>query len=74
MHPVTAVFSELDTPDGLLVDEVGGDLVVGGAMPGRENLLPEEQPPGGVPLLGSLFLCILLALRHGVHHMVVPTA
>jgi len=43
-------------------------------VPGREDLLPEEQPPGGVPLLGSLLLGVLLALRHGVHHVVVPTA
>lgn len=61
-HPVTAVFSELDTPNSLLVDEVGSDLVVSGAVPGSEYLLPEEQPPGGVPLLGSLFLCVLLTL------------
>ena len=73
-HPVAAVLSELHPPDGLLVDEVGGDLVVPGVVPGREDLLPEEQPPGGVPLLGALLLGVLLALRHSVHHVVVPAA
>lgn len=73
-HPVTAVFSKLDAPDDLLVDEVGGHLVVRGLVPRREDLLTEEEPPGGVPLLGSLFLSVLLALRHGVHHMIAAAA
>lgn len=73
-NPVTAVFSEFDPPDDLLVNEVGGDEVIGGTVPWREDLLPEEQPPGGVPLLGSLFLGVLLALRYGVHHVIISTA
>lgn len=73
-YPVTAVFSKFDTPDDLLVNKVGGDVVVRGTMPWREYLLPEEQPPGGVPLLGSLLLGILLTLRHSVHHVIISTA
>lgn len=73
-HPVTAVFSELDAADDLLVDEVGGHLVVGGLVPRSEDLLAEEEPPGGVSLLRSLFLRVLLALRHGVHHVIAAAA
>lgn len=62
LHPVTAVFSKLDAPYNLLVDEVGRDQVFTGAVPWCEYLFPKEKPPGGVPLLGSLLLCILLAL------------
>ncbi len=73
-HPVAAVFSELDPSDGLLVDEVRSDLVVSRAVPWREDLLPEEQPPGGVPLLSALLLCILLTLGDGVHYVVAAAA
>lgn len=73
-HSVTAVLSKFDTPDNLLIDEVGGDKVIIWVVPWCEDLLSEEQPPGGVPLLGSLLLCILLTLRDSIHHMVVATA
>lgn len=43
-------------------------------MPGVEDLLPEEQPPGGVPLLGALLLGVLLALGDGIHDVVVAAA
>lgn len=74
MYPITAVFSKFDTPDDLLVYKVGGDVVIRGTVPWCEYLLPEEQPPGSVPLLGSLFLGILLTLRHSIHHVIISTA
>lgn len=58
----------------LLVDEVGGDGVLGGVVPRGEDLLPEEEPPGGVPLLRALLLRVLLALADGVHHVVAAAA
>ena len=69
-HLLTAVFSELDPPDHLLVDQVGPNRVVSWVVPGREDLLAKEKPPGRVPLLGTHFLGVLLALGNGVHHMV----
>lgn len=73
-HPLTAVLSKFNAPYYLLVDEVGGNVVVGGVVPGGEDLLPEEQPPGGVSLLGALLLGILLTLRDGVHDVVAAAA
>ena len=73
-HPLTAVLSKFHPSDDLLVDEVVGHIVLGRVVPGVEDLLPEEQPPGGVPLLGALLLRILLALRYGVHDVVAPAA
>ena len=73
-HPLTAVLSKFHPSDDLLVDEVVGHIVLGRVVPGVEDLLPEEQPPGGVPLLGALLLRILLALRDGVHDVVAPAA
>ena len=67
-HP--PVLAELDPPDVLLVDEVGGHRVFGGVVPRAEDFFPEEESPGGVPLLGSLLFGILLALTDSVHHMV----
>lgn len=73
-HPLAAVLAELHPPHDLLVDQVGGHVVVGRVVPGVENLLPEEQPPGGVPLLGALLLGVLLALGDGVHDVVAAAA
>lgn len=73
-HPLAAVLPELHPPHDLLVDQVGGHVVVGRVVPGVENLLPEEQPPGGVPLLGALLLGVLLALGDGVHDVVAAAA
>ncbi len=39
-----------------------------------EYLLPEEEPPWGVPLLRALLLGVLLALGDGVHHVVAAAA
>ncbi len=58
----------------LLVDQVGGDRVLGRTVPGRENLLAEEEAPGRVPLLGALLLGVLLALADGVHDVVAAAA
>lgn len=73
-NPLAAVLSKLHTSYDLLVDEVGGYLVISRVMPGGEYLLPEEQPPGGVSLLGTLLLSVLLTLRDSVHHVVAAAA
>ncbi len=73
-HPLTTILSEFHPSDNLLVNEVCGDVVLRGVVPGVEDLLPEEQPPGGVPLLGALLLGILLTLGDGVHDMVATAA
>lgn len=73
-HPLAAVLSEFHPPDDLLVNEVCGHVVLSRVVPGVEDLLPEEQPPGGVPLLGALLLRILLTLGDGVHHVVAAAA
>ena len=43
-------------------------------MPGREDLLAEEEPPRGVALLGALLLGILFTLGDSVHDVVAATA
>jgi len=73
-HPLAAVLSELDPTDHLLVDQAGGHWVAGRVVPGAEDLLAEEQPPGGVALLGALLLGVLLTLGHGIHHVVAAAA
>lgn len=73
-NPLTAVLSELHTSYDLLVDEVGGYVVLSGVVPGGEDLLSEEEPPGGVSLLGTLLLSVLFTLRDSVHHMVAAAA
>lgn len=73
-HPLTAVLSEFHPPDDLLINEVCGNVVLGRVVPGAEDLLPEEQPPGSIPLLGALLLCVLLTLRDGVHDVIVTAA
>ncbi len=59
--------------DDLLVDEVCADLVLFAVMPGREDLLAEEESPGSVLLLPSSLPHFLLTLGDGIHH-VLPTA
>lgn len=72
-HLVTPVLPKLHPSHDLLVDEIGGHVVLAGVVPGSEDLLPEEEPPRRIPLLCSLLLGVLLALGHGVHHMVIAT-
>ena len=43
-------------------------------MPGREDLLAEEEPPRGVALLGALLLGVLLTLGDSIHDVVTATA
>ena len=43
-------------------------------MPGREDLLAEEEPPRGVALLGTLLLGVLFTLGDSVHDVVAATA
>ena len=43
-HLVAAVLSELDASHHLLINEVGGHVVLLGVMPRREDLLPEKDP------------------------------
>ena len=71
---LASVLAELDTPHVLLVDEVGGDGVFGGIVPGGKDLLAEEETPGRVALLRALLLGVLLALADGVHDVVAATA
>lgn len=54
-----------------MVNEIGGHVVLTWVVPRSEDLLPEEEPPRRVALLRSLLFGVLLALRHGVHHVVV---
>ena len=67
---VATILAELHAPDNLLVNQIGGDLILGWLVPRREYLLSEEQSPRGVPLLSALLLGVLLALRDGIHHVV----
>ena len=51
---------------------MGAHGVLAGVMPGGEDLLAEEE--WSVPLLGPHLLGVLLALRNGVHHVVIAAA
>ena len=53
---------------------MGAHGVLAGVVPGGEDLLAEEESPWSVPLLGPHLLGVLLALRNGVHHVVIATA
>lgn len=70
---VTSVFPKLHPSDNLLVNEIGGHVVLTWVVPRSEDLLPEEEPPRCVALLCSLLLGILLTLGHSVHHVVIAT-
>lgn len=72
-HLVTAILAQLQTLDDLPVDEVSAVLVFRAVVPRGEDLLAEEEPPGGVLLLLALFLHLLLALGDGIHQ-VLPAA
>lgn len=72
-HLVTPVLPKLHPSHNLLVDEIGGHIVLAGVVPGSEDLLPEEEAPRCVALLCSLLLGVLLALGHSVHHVVIAT-
>ena len=73
-HLVAAIFAELDAAHHLLVDEVSRDLVLRRIVPRSEDLLAEEQPPGGVAFVRTLLLRVLFALRYRVHHVIVAAA
>lgn len=70
---VTPVLPKLHPSHDLLIDEIGGHVVLTGVVPGGEDLLPEEEPPRCVALLCSLLLGILLTLGHSIHHVVIAT-
>ena len=72
-YRITPIFSELDTSDDLLIDEVGSCRIDGRIVPWRENLFPEEQPPWGVLFFGALFFSVLFTLGDGVHYMIGTT-
>lgn len=77
MHPtylLTSVLPKLDSSHHLLVDEVGGHVVLRGVVPGCEDLFSKEEPPWSVALLCTLLLGVLLTLRNGIHDMVTATA
>ena len=73
-HLLTPILSKLDSPDHLLVDEIGADRVLRGVMPWGEYLLAEEEAPGGIALLGAHFLGVLLTLGNGIHDVVSLTS
>lgn len=73
-HLLTPVLPKLDPSHHLLVDEVGGHVVLGRVVPWREDLFAEEEPPGGIAFLGTLLLGVLLTLGDGIHDMVTATA
>lgn len=72
-HLVTPILPKLHPSDDLLVNEIGGHVVLTRIVPRGEDLLPEEEPPRRVALLCSLLFGILLTLRHSIHHMVIAT-
>ena len=63
------VLFRLEAPDDLSVDDVGADEVPRAVVPGREQLLLEEQLPQGRLALVALPPHFVLALRDGVHHV-----
>ena len=71
---VTSVFSKLNSSHDLLVNEISGNSVFTRLVPRSEDFFAEKQPPGGVPLLGSLLLGVLFALANGVHDVVTSTS
>ena len=73
-YSFTAVLSKFHPSDYLLVNKVCCNVVFSWVVPGAEDLFPVEQPPGGIPLLGALLLCVLLTLWDSVHDMVAPAA
>lgn len=73
-YPIASILPELHPSYDLLVDEVCSYGVPSRVVPGCEDLLPEEQPPGGVTLLSALLFSILLTLRHSVHHVITAAA
>lgn len=70
---VTPVLPKLHPSDNLLVNQIGGHVVLTWIVPRSEDLLPEEEPPWRIALLCSLLLGILLTLGHSIHHMVIAT-
>lgn len=73
-HLLTAVLSESNATDDLVVDEVGADRILPGAVPGGEDLLAEVEAPGRVALVRAALLHQLLALGDGVQNMVSAPA
>lgn len=61
-HLFTLVLSTLQTVDKLFVDEVCAGLVLLAVVPGGEDLLAEEEAPGGMLFLPSSPLNFLLTL------------
>lgn len=68
---VTPVLPKLNPSHDLLVNEIGGHIILARVVPRSEDLLPEEEPPRCIALLRPLFFGVLLALRHSIHHMVI---
>lgn len=57
-----------------MVDEVGADGILAGAVPGGEDLLAEVEAPGRVALVRAPLLHQLLALRDGIQDVVPAPA
>ena len=73
-HLITSVFTKLDASNHLLINKVCSDGILGRVVPWSKDLFPEEQSPRSVPLLSTLFFCILFTLWDGVHNMITTTA
>lgn len=65
-HHVAGVLARLDPLDDLPIYELRTDGIHWAVVPGREHLLAERKPPGGVLLL--------LALGHFIQHMSAAAA
>ena len=73
-YPLTLVLSILQASDDLSVDEVSADAVLAAVMPRGEDFFAEIKAPGGMLLLPTFPLYLLLTLGNGIHHMLMPTA
>lgn len=73
-HLLTDVVSGLDSLDDLSVNQICADRIQGAVVPGCEQLLSDGQSPGGVLLLPALSPHLLLALRHGIKHVLSTAA
>lgn len=71
---LTLVLAILQSSNDLSVDEVCAGAVQAAVMPGGEDLFAEVETPGGMLLLPTLPPHLLLTLRDGIHHVLMPTA
>lgn len=73
-HLLTAVLSESDATDDLVVNEISADRILPGVVPGGEDFLPEVEAPGCMAFMCAPLLHQLLALRDGIQDVVSAPA